>query len=179
MNRFALVAVMALAAPLAPLAVSASTLIEEGGGPYDINSDTVFIGIVNSGTGGAGDYVIEFFSTGGITNALADASITIIGVGNSFTGLTMSWIDGLALNTIVSTSGTYQLNTQFNPDFPVQQLRFDWTNSEPDAGFGFDVTTSMDTGVIPLPASVLLLGSALAGFGVLRRRKQSAKHLAS
>lgn len=167
MNRLALLTAMALAAPFA---VSAATVTQQGGGPYDITSDTFFTGVVNSGGGGPGSYTVDFFTPGDTRIAEADAAVTAGTVNISFTGLMMSWVDGLNMNTLVSSTGVDSLTTTFDSTFSVQQLRFDWTNSDADQGFRYDVTT---TTVIPLPASVLLLGTALAGFGVFRRRQRA------
>lgn len=171
MNRLALFAVVALAAPFG---VSAATVTQQGGGPYDITSDTFFTGIAQSVAGGAGSYIVDFFTPGGMRIAKADAAVTAGTVGISFTGLTMSWIDGVSLNTLFAVEGIDTLTTVFDASFPVQQLRFDWTDSDAGQGFRYDVATT-----IPLPASILLMGSALAGLGMFRRRQRAAGNCAT
>lgn len=168
MNRYVL---CTLAALVAPLGVSAATIAKEGNGPYDVTSDTLFTGIVESSADGAGSYVLDFFTSGAMVTAVADAAVTEATIASSFTGLTMSWIDGLELNTLVSAAGVDELTTVFDSGFPVQQLRFDWTNSVDGAGFRFDVTTTP----VPLPASAVLIGTTLAGLGFLGRRQRRAK----
>lgn len=164
-------AVFSLFAITAPLGASAATIAVEGGGPYDVTSDTLFTGIVTSSADGAGSYILEFFTSGPTVFAVADAAVTQATVSSSFTDLEMSWIDGLNLNTLNSAAGVDTLTTEFNEDFPVQQLRFDWSNSVAEAGFRFDIET--DVTPVPLPASILLIGTALAGLGLFgRRRKQ-------
>ncbi len=164
------VALFALATMFVPLGVSASTVTVQGGGPYDVTSDTFFTGIVQSTADGAGSYVLDFFTPGDTVNAIADAAVTAGTVNQSFTGLTMSWIDGLNLNTLVSATGVDSLSTVFDLNFPVQQLVFNWTDSTALAGFRFDVETSV--AAVPLPASLILFGSALAGLGVFGRRRK-------
>ena len=177
MNRLAVCAVVAL---FVPMAAVASTDVDNSNGPFDVTSDTLFTGAVDSGAGGAGSYIVEFTWPGGPSVlGIADAAVTNATVQDSFTGLMMSWIDGASLNSITSTTGVDSLSTLFSEANPIQQLRFDWTDSVSNQSFRFDVTTSVETGVIPLPASFLLLGTALAGFGVLRRRKHSEKRLAA
>lgn len=166
MKKLVLFAVVAV---VVPLGVSAS-VVTESGGPYDVTSDVLFTGIATSDAGGAGSYVVSFFTPGASVTAVADAAVTQATVDASFTDLTMSWIDGLALNAIVSASGVDTLSTVFDMTFPVQQLRFDWTNSVAGQGFRFDVTTEAMVSTIPVPASILLLLSGLGGLGLLGAR---------
>lgn len=171
MNRLT---VLALAAAIAPVSVSAATIAAEGGGPYDVTSDTLFTGIVTSAADGPGSYVLDFFTPGETIIANADAAVTPATVNISFSNLTMSWVDGLNLNTLVASSGVDELSTTFDTDFPVQQLVFDWTDSDAGSGFRFDVETEFAAiAPIPVPASVLLLGSALAGAGIFGRKRKA------
>ncbi len=167
------VALFSLAVTVAPLGASAATIAVQGGGPYDVTSDSLFTGIVESTADGAGSYILDFFTPGPTVDAIADAAVTEATTNSSFTGLTMSWIDGLNLNTLVSAAGVDTLSTSFNTVFPVQQLRFDWTDSVNEAGFRFDVETTV--AAVPLPASILLFGSALAGLGIFGRRRKWAE----
>lgn len=171
MNRFVVCAIVAMGAPMG---VSAATIATQGGGPYDISSDTLFTGIVVSESDGAGSYVLDFFTSGEEVKAIAEAAVTAATVNISFANLTMSWIDGLSNNTLVSSAGVDTLTTVFNAAYPIQQLSFDWTNSDAGAGFRFDVATNVAP--IPLPASILLFGSALAGLGAINRRKRTTKN---
>lgn len=155
---------------VAPLSASAVTTAVQGGGPYDVASDTLFTGVVESTADGPGSFILDFFTSGNRVVAIADAAVTDATVDTSFGNLSMSWIDGLELNTLVSATGVDTLTTVFDETFPVQQLRFDWTDSISEAGFRFDVETSISE--VPIPASILFLGSALAGFGYLGRRRR-------
>lgn len=166
MKRLAL---LTLAVVIAPFGLSAATIAVEGGGPYDVSTETLFTGIVTSSADGAGSYVIDFFTSGPAVTAVVDAAVTDATINTSFTDLTMSWIDGLNLNTIVSATGVDTLTSVFDTGFPVQQLVFAWTDSVNGSGFRFDVATTP----VPLPASVLLLGAAFAGLGVVTRARRS------
>lgn len=172
MNKALLFATLFLAPAIAP----AATIVVEGGGPYDVTSDTLFSGIAISFTGGAGSYTIDFFTPGAVAGAVADAAVTSAAISTLFTDLTMSWIDGETLNTLVQAPGIDTISTIFSGAFPTQQLVFSWSDSVQLAGFGFDVSTETASmpQPIPLPASVLLLGAALGGLGVLGRRRTEA-----
>ena len=156
---------------MAPLVASAATVVAEGGGPYDVTSDVLFTGIAQSSADGAGSYTIDFFTPGNAVLAIADAAVTQATIDTSFTDLTMSWIDGLNLNVLVAATGVDTITTAFDTSFPTQQLRFDWTDSNDQAGFRFDVATQVAP--VPVPASFLLLGSTLAAFGFFARRRRS------
>jgi hypothetical protein len=151
---------------------AAATIVTDIDGPYDITSDTLFTGIVQSLSDGAGSYVIDFFTPGATTVAVADAAVTAATVNTSFINLTMSWLDGLEMNTLVSAAGVDTLTTLFDGTFPVQQLVFEWTDSDDQAGFRFDVEANVSA--IPLPAGFLLLGSGGALFGLLGWRRRMA-----
>lgn len=157
-----------------PVAAMSATVVNNVDGPYDIASDTLFTGIAESSADGAGSYIVEFFTSGASIGAIADAAVTTATVNASFTDLTMSWIDGLNFNTIVAVAGIDTLSTVFDAIYPVQQLRFDWTDSVAAAGFRFDVTAAMTA--VPVPGALLLLGSggALMGLFGWRRRGQIA-----
>lgn len=157
---------------LAPAMASATTIVVEGGGPYDVTSDTLFTGIVISFAGGPGTYTVDFVSPGAAIAAIADAAVTTADIDTIFTDLTMSWLDGASLNTLVLSPGIDTLSTVFSGAFLSQRLQFSWTDSVQLAGFGYDVSTA--PAPVPLPASVLLLGAALAGLGLLRRRRNAA-----
>lgn len=157
---------------LAPFAASAVTLVEEGAGPFDITSDTLFTGVVTSLAEGPGEFTIDFFAPGGSTEATADVAVTFESVMTIFTDLTMSWIDGLTSNTIVQSPGIDTLTTVFAAPNLVQQLQFSWSGSTLGAGFGFDVVTGVSQ--VPLPAPLLLLLSAIVGLGFVSRGRRSA-----
>lgn len=169
--------VFAVAAAIAPLGVSAATVVVDGAPPYDVLSDTLFTGIVLSRDGGAGRYVVDFFTTQTTAIAVAEAAVTDATVNASFTGLIMSWDNGIFRDDVLSARGVDTLTTVFDRVGELHTLSFDWTDSVANQGFRFDVTSRFEpdsVGVIPLPASILMLLTALGGFGVFGARKRLA-----
>lgn len=173
MNKLA---VFAVAAAMAPMGASAATVVVDGAAPYDVLSDTLFTGIVTSGpVGGAGRYVVDFFASQTTVIAVAEAAVTAATVSASFTGLIMSWDNGIFRDDILSARGVDTLTTVFDRVGELHTLSFDWTDSTAGQGFRFDVTARFEPdapGVIPLPASVLMLLSALGGLGALGIRQR-------
>lgn len=163
--------IIAVCAALLPMAASASTVVIQGGGPYDVQSDSLFFGAVSSNAGGAGSFTIDFFNGSGSVLAIADAAVTNAGISTLFTDLTISWLDGLTLNTLVQAPGIETLSTVFTDMFQSQRLVFDWSNSVAGAGFGFDVETELSA--VPIPAALPLFFSALFGLGFSTRRRRN------
>lgn len=161
--------IIAACGALLPVAANASTVVVQGGGPYDVQSDNLFFGVVSTNAGGAGSFTVDFFNSSGSVIAIADAAVTSAAVDTLFTDLTISWLDGLTLNTLVQSAGIDTLTTEFSGLFQAQRLAFTWSDSTAGAGFGFDVETSE----IPIPAALPLFLSALFGlsFASGRRRK--------
>jgi hypothetical protein len=85
-----------------------------------------------------------------------------------FKDLTMTWLDGASLNTLVQAPGIGTLSTVFQMPYLSQRLQFSWSDSVKGAGFSYDVATS--PAPIPLPASIFLLGAALGGSGWIKSR---------
>lgn len=164
--------IIAVCAALLPLAANASTIVIQGGGPYNVQSDNLFYGAVSSNAGGAGSFTIDFFNPSGTVLAVADAAVTSAAVNTLFTDLTISWLDGLTLNTLVQAAGIDTLSTEFSDMFQSQRLVFSWSNSVAGAGFGFDVQTELSE--VPIPAALPLFFSGLFGFAFASRRRNKA-----
>lgn len=165
--------IIAAVAALLPMSASAATFVIQGGGPYDVQSDNLFFGMVTSSAGGAGSFTVDFVNPSGSVFAVADAAVTSAAVETLFTDLTISWLDGATLNTLVQVAGVDTLSTLFSDMFQSQSLVFDWSDSVAGTGFGFDVETQVAE--IPIPAALPLFLSAIMGLGFASRgRRKSA-----
>lgn len=163
----------------APITASAATFVTPGDGPYDITQDSFFFGVVLT-DGGPGSFAIDFFSPLGAqfaTNASSEASLTLNVATGVFNGLTMGWTGPFGESVAIDGAGVFQADTIFNFQQPEQQLLFTWSDSLAGGGFDFDILTEpgfpFET-VIPVPAALPLLVSALVGVGFFARRRRAA-----
>jgi hypothetical protein len=130
------------------------------------------------GTGDAGSWTMLFEASEDLM-AGAEASVSTVTAG-SFENLMMSWelISGTMLETTNVGAGLTSLSTLFTttPDHLTQNLVLSWTDSVIDRAFIVDVSASTHVISTPLPGSLLLMLTALAGLGAvgLYRRKAPA-----
>ncbi len=181
MNFKTLVAAAAIA--ISPLVANAATFVEDGG-TYSISPGDEFFGDVKKSEIKKIDFwSVKFESTADPLDAGASATIGDV-VFKQFKDLTMWWIsandwDGTeenlaaaaanALDSIAITPLQTSLATTFESPLNLDQyLVVTWSDAKKNAAFDIEVTA------VPLPAGILLMGTALAGFGVMRRRKQAA-----
>ena len=122
-----------------------------------------------------GDGEFNHTFTSGV-DGTGTATVSLIGsVFIGFSDLVASWLstDGLTVyNTVdVTSAGIHELTTEFAaPDDLTQILNLTWDNSDKSVPaqlkFDGDVTIS----AVPVPAGLLLMGTALAGLGLTRRK---------
>ena len=188
MNLKTLIAAAAIV--MAPIAASAMTISGELGlsgntviGALPDFSPTGSIDIVQDGGPGVGDDAIVIRATGDFASVLTAFT--------SFVDFIPTIVFGTEPQEIFTGAGGLKFTIT---DFTA----FDNDGTDGDYGFasfgffeldGFEATNGVLTfstdgtttettfsvnAQVPLPAGVLLMGTALAGFGVMRRRKQRA-----
>lgn len=161
-----------------PISASAATLIQGvinitggvnvAGSDFSIggNVDLISPGVVSPIPGPTGDFAA--FVSGGDAVTLTDIDFTAPGT---------IWEVGGFTFTALSFGDITNAPNGFHAFGQVTGNGFDATNGvlqfTTQAGTGV-VSFSTTTSTVPLPAGVLLMGTALAGFGVMRRRKKAA-----
>lgn len=183
MNLKTLTAAAAIA--ISPMVANAATFVEDGG-TYEIGPGDEFFGDVAKKEAPSLDFwSVKFESTFDPLESTAAATIGDVTF-KQFEDLTLWWIsasdwDGtaanlgaaaaVALDSVAITPILTTLDTKFESPLNLDQyLVVTWSSATNKAAFDIEITTSP----IPLPAGILLMGTALAGFGVMRRRKKAA-----
>ncbi len=144
-------------------------------GPADVSViavENTQIVITNESPGGAGN---GFCSTGDIGTACADS---FSGFEFQFTGETILGVsvDNSTPADFLPVSGTFQGNTHLGLQLiSANDIRVDLTGSDPSAGqqLTLDVSfTPTQPPPLPEPGTIAVLGTALAGIGMIRRRRR-------
>ena len=118
--------------------------------------NTIFSGSTSSYT----SVVIAPYDTGGIRDYSIDVGELGLVSGNYWVGFSPNGIDGnihWSLGTGDSLSALNQSGS--------------WTTPYPGGAMVFRIDGQFDTSEVPVPAAAWLFGSALAGLGVLRKKK--------
>ena len=104
-------------------------------------------------------------NSGGLTGSPVDVTRFRIGDLTGNTGNGFSDFDVLTVAGILNMGIVAELDED-----GVTRVAIDWDASQLTQDTNFDLIIEP----VPLPAGILLMGTALAGFGVMRRRKQRA-----
>lgn len=153
-----------------------------GPAPYDITSGDVYNCDFNT-FDASGSVQLDFVASS--TPAAGVAFNTNLSGGNSLDSATVAWweasSDGTLLSLIESVDanlngGATSLATLFDGDAPdYQSVVFTWAGFDSTGtGLPLDIQVQVVPSAVPVPAGILLMGTALAGFGVMRRRKKAA-----
>ena len=168
MNYKALIAAAAIAA--APMAASASVVIFDDEATALGAGETFEASFAFIADGMGGDFRHTFnLSEEGTGEALVTINAITLG---QFEGLVAQWLnaadDSVIATVDLDSITTTTLSTTFeDPNSLSQVLQILWTDSVKGAGFDGSVTVS----TVPVPAGLLLMGTALAGLGMTRRKK--------
>jgi|GEM_PF-1445703 len=165
----------------APMSASALTAMADGDTNGILDDDT-FIFVASPLTGSAdnpanGILVFEFhFTHTAPPNATAFATQVLLdGVnGGTTTGGLVQWIESSTLGGIENILASVALPNDTVVDLnsvlpPDQTLRISFTGAT--GAPQLTVSVSGEETAVPLPAPILLFGTALAGLGILSRRR--------
>lgn len=166
---------LAVAAVLGALPVAASAITLNpanniaDGGTYDLSGGP-FNWDADFSDGDSGGSVSFTFNNDLSNVAETEAAGTVLQfIGDFAGGVSASWSGGDSDSVASGTSGMFYVAT--NIAFGgSDSLMISWGDVTGNADIDFAVKTS----VIPVPAGVILLGTALAGLGFARRSKQRA-----
>ena len=143
-----------------PMAASAALVtIADGGTTLVTMGDVYQFDVVTN----AGDFQ-HTFTVASDSAGVASVSLNDI-IAPFFDGVTVEWSVG---GVVVADGGEDELvSTTFaDPGSLTQLLTISWVEAPADSTFDGAVSISS----VPVPAGLLLMGTALAGFGVLRRK---------
>jgi choice-of-anchor C domain-containing protein len=107
-------------------------------------------------------YMITFSLSGNFDNAAQGSRSVTVSAGNKSQTYTFDYFDGWAHDKMGWQTGTFLFTALGDTTI----LSF---QSDTSSGYG-PVIDNVSGSVVPLPGSVLLLGSGLAGLGLLRRK---------
>lgn len=169
--------VVAAALAIAPLAANAisvdATSNIADGGIYAINSGPYFWDATFTGGDADGSATFTFVNqTGqGTQLSIADGTVQQSMVGQFAGGVTASWASGESATVAAS-------NTSIGGGFSISSylaagasdvLTISWAGAQ-----GFKSNIDFAVAAVPLPAGVMLLGTALVGMGAVGARKKKA-----
>lgn len=173
LKTLAIAAIVAVA-PFAANAfsVNPSANIADGGS-YEIANGPYYWDATFTGADGSGSVSFSFTNTTGSDAHLqiADGTVGQSNAGRFANGVTASWANGESAfipGSNTSVGGGWSIST-FIADNATDVLTISWAGAQ---GFKSDIDFTI--AAVPLPAGVLLLGTALVGMGAFGARRKTA-----
>ncbi len=162
---------------IAPAAASAFSVNSSSniaaGGSYEIGDGPYYWDAAFNGNDGSGSVSFTFSNTTGSDThfQIADGSVGQSFAGSFAGGVTASWGSGATAfvpGATTSVGGGWSIATLI-AEGASDVLTISWVGAQ-----GFKADIDFTVSAVPLPAGVLLLGTALVGAGAFASRRKSA-----
>jgi len=154
---------MIAAAAIATTPMAASAVVVSNGGttnPVAFGDTYQFLTFV-------GEQFTHTFTVPSLGSGVAALSFDAI-VADAFENLSITWYAGTGTGGAVLSTGTTTASTSFDTDL-TQTVAVYWDSTDPNHAF---TAGSVVISSVPVPAGLVLMGTALAGLGALRRRNK-------
>lgn len=161
--------VLAATLAVAPFAANAFSVGAgsnlSNGGNYNINSGPFFWDATFTAADGPGSVSFSFANSGGTGQTVGVTQGTVLQFSGQFNGLTVAWGNGTSQSVAAGQNAIINVSS-FLANNAVDMLTISWGNVT-----GVKANIDIDVAAVPVPAGILLLGTALVGMGALTRRK--------
>lgn len=167
-------AVLSVGMLVAGPSLAATVTLVDGGTVNPVNtSDVYWYDEFMEGSGGAASRSFTFVVNSSDSPLPMKAGAAHLTITGNLVGAFLSWFDGTTTNKVylaqIGSAFVAELTTLFtSPDKLTQTATIGWDS------YRGQIQLSLQVAAVPLPAGGLLLIGAIAGLGVLRRRRKTA-----